>query len=282
MAEYAHSKWKGSTDGTPWMQRSLVKLAGALHPVVLYGVVALVIPFYMLLDGKARGAAYSFFRRRIGFGPVRSFFAVYRNFFNMGKIVIDRFAMYGGRTFKFDIDEKNCLAELSEKKEGFVVASSHVGNFEIAGYSLSLGEKRLNALVYAAETEAVMAGRRKLFEQRNIRMVPVSEDMQHLFIVSAALADGEIVAVPADRLFGSEKSVACDFFGETAKFPAGPYALAAARGVPVIAVFVMKTGATTYRISAMEVKDASEFASVLETTVRKYPHQWFNFYNFWD
>ena len=282
MAEYGHSKWRGSTDGTPWMQRTLVKLAGALHPSVLYCVVALVIPFYMLFDGNARRAAFSFYRHRFGFGPVKSLFSVYRNFLSMGKIVIDRFAMYGGRSFKFDLDEKNCLAEMTKGEKGFVIASSHVGNFELAGYSISLGEKRLNALVYAAETEAVMAERQKMFGQRNIRMVPVSEDMQHLFIVSSALADGEVVAVPADRLFGSEKSVSCTFFGETAKFPAGPYALAAAREVPVIAVFVMKTGVTTYSISAIKVEDAASFAAVLEETVRKYPYQWFNFFNFWD
>ena len=264
------------------MQRSLVRLAGALHPVILYGVVALVIPFYMLFDGKGRRASFSFYRKRMGFGPLKSFAGVYRNFFAMGKIVIDRFAMYGGRTFSFDIDEQNCLEDLSKGEKGFVVASSHVGNFELAGYSLSLGQKRLNALVYAAETEAVMAGRKKLFEQRNIRMVPVGEDMQHLFVVSAALADGEVVAVPADRLFGSEKSVTCSFFGQDARFPAGPYALAAARDVPVVAVFVMKTGVTSYRISAIKVDDAASFASVFEETVRKYPYQWFNFFNFWD
>ena len=264
------------------MQRSLVRLAGALHPVILYGVVALVIPFYMLFDEKGRRASFSFYRKRMGFGPLKSFAGVYRNFFAMGKIVIDRFAMYGGRTFSFDIDEQNCLEELSKGEKGFVVASSHVGNFELAGYSLSLGQKRLNALVYAAETEAVMAGRKKLFEQRNIRMVPVGEDMQHLFVVSAALADGEVVAVPADRLFGSEKSVTCSFFGQDARFPAGPYALAAARDVPVVAVFVMKTGVTSYRISAIKVDDAASFASVFEETVRKYPYQWFNFFNFWD
>ena len=264
------------------MQRSLVRLAGALHPSILSVVVALVIPFYMLFDGNGRRASYSFYRRRMGFGPLKSFAGVYRNFFAMGKVVIDRFAMYGGRRFKFEVDERNCLEELSKGEKGFVIASSHVGNFELAGYSLTLGDKRLNALVYAAETEAVMAGREKLFGQRNIRMVLVNKDMQHLFVVSSALADGEVVAVPADRLFGSEKCSRCTFFGESARFPAGPYALAAAREVPVAAVFVMKTGVTTYRISAIKVENAASFAALLEETVREYPYQWFNFFNFWD
>ena len=282
MAEYGHSKWKGSTDGTPWMQRTLVHLAGALHPSVLYCVVALVIPFYMIFAGSAYRASYSFYRRRLGFGPLKSFAGVYRNFFSMGKIVIDRFAMYGGRSFNFTIDENNCLSALCEREKGFVIASSHVGNFELAGYSLSLGGKRLNALVYAQETQAVMEGRQEMFSRHNIRMVPVSADLQHLFTVSTALADGEIVAVPADRLFGSEKSIRCRFFGEDASFPAGPYALAGARDVPVVAVFVMKTGVTSYTISAVKVEDAASFAAALENTVRRYPYQWFNFFNFWD
>lgn len=282
MAEYGHSKWKGSTGGTPWMQRTLVHLAGALHPSVLYCVVAVVIPFYMLFAGSGYRASYSFYRRRLGFGPFKSFVGVYRNFFSMGKIVIDRFAMYGGRSFKFKIEENNCLSALCEEEKGFVIASSHVGNFELAGYSLSLGGKRLNALVYAKETQAVMEGRQEMFSRHNIRMVPVSPDLQHLFTVSTALSDGEIVAVPADRLFGSEKSQRCLFFGEEAPFPAGPYALAGARDVPVVAVFVMKTGVTSYSISAVKVEDAASFAAALENTVRLYPYQWFNFFNFWE
>ncbi len=264
------------------MQRTLVRLAGALHPSVLYAVVSLVIPFYMLFDRRGYRASYSFYRKRLGYGPLKSFAGVYRNFFSMGKIVIDRFAMYGGRSFNFTFDENNCLSTLSKGEKGFVIASCHVGNFELAGYSLSLGGKRLNALVFAEETKAVMAGREELFGRRNIRMVPVSADLQHLFTVSAALADGEIVAVPADRLFGSEKKIRCCFFGEEASFPAGPYALAGARNVPVVAVFVMKTGVTTYSISAAEVADAASFAAALEDIVRRYPYQWFNFYNFWD
>ena len=85
MAGYGHSKWKGFTGGTPWMQRTLVRLAGALHPSVLYAVVSLVIPFYMLFDRRGYRASYSFYRKRLGYGPLKSFAGVYRNFFSMGK-----------------------------------------------------------------------------------------------------------------------------------------------------------------------------------------------------
>ena len=66
MAEQEHIAWRGKTDGTPWMQRTLVRLFRWVPLGVLYGVMALVVPFYMLLDRKGSRASYSFARRRLG------------------------------------------------------------------------------------------------------------------------------------------------------------------------------------------------------------------------
>ena len=45
--------------------------------------------------------------------------------------------------------------------------------------------------------------------------------MGHLFEINAALANGEVVSMPSDRVFGSDKHLAIDFLGEKAKFPYG-------------------------------------------------------------
>ena len=49
---------------------------------------ALVIPFYMLF-AKGFRASYSFFRKRMGYWPLKSFFHVYKNEFEFGKVVLD-------------------------------------------------------------------------------------------------------------------------------------------------------------------------------------------------
>ncbi|MCL2246562.1 MAG: lysophospholipid acyltransferase family protein, partial [Lentimicrobiaceae bacterium] len=156
--------------------------------------------------------------------------------------------------------------------------------------------KRINALVFGGETKEVMENRLKLLNLNNVSIIPVFGDMSHIFAVNEALSAGEAVSMPCDRIFGSSKSVECDFLSGKANFPIGAFTLAAHFDVPVIAIFVMKKSVSTYRVYVQPITlDDSEtlskrekaeqltraFVKELEAVVREYPEQWFNFYNFW-
>ena len=186
------------------------------------------------------------------------------------------------------------MDELETHPEAFISLSSHVGNYEIAGYSLKPKKKKFNALVFAGETATVMENRQRILSQNNMSMIPVKEDLSHLFAVNAALDNGEIVSMPADRIFGSQKSVECQFFGATARFPLGAFAMAVQKDVPMLAVFVMKEGMKKYHAYVREIQCdkqankreqmsqlAQNFATELENIVRRYPTQWFNYFDFW-
>ena len=253
---------------------------------------ALVIPFYMLF-AKGFKASYNFYRMRMGYGPVKSFFHVYKNEYSFGQVVLDRFAAYAGKKFEMEVPRMDLFRELCAGEEGFIQLSSHVGCYEMVGYSL-ISPKPINALVFAGETATVMQNRALLFGETNVRMVPVSEDLSHIFALNNALADGEIASLPGDRVFGSKKTVQCRFFGEPAPFPAGPFTLAAQRVAPVLVVFVMKEGRCRYKVLLERLPEpegktrqecvqflADAYASSLEAVVRRYPDQWYNFYDFW-
>ena len=287
----------------PWMQRSLVRMLGWIDPRIIYGIVAIVVPFYMLFAHRGYLSQYRFFRQRFDEPWFKAFWHVYVNHFRFGQIIIDRFAVYGGRHFRLEMDGYDELwRPLAAKDEGFVQLSSHFGNYELAGYSLKSETKQFYALVFLGETETVMNNRQKVFAPNNINMVPVMPDMSHIFTLNTALADGGIVSMPGDRIFGSQKSVTCRFLGQDAKFPLGPFSLAVARDCPALAVFVVKHDWQTYRIIIRDLREgyqrldaehvnkkasrqqalADEFVRVLEKTVREYPTQWFNYYDFWQ
>ena len=290
-----HNEWSGKTDGQPWMQRSLIAMFRVLPLWLLYGVMALVVPFYMLFSRKGYQAMYSFFRERMGYGRWKSFWSVYANHFRFGQIILDRFGVYAGKKYHFTNEGQELMDELEARQEGFVVLSSHVGNYEIAGYSLKPKNKSFNALVFAGETATVMENRQRMLSQNNMSMIPVKEDLSHLFALNAALDNGEIVSMPADRIFGSQKSVECQFFGAKANFPLGAFAMAVQKDVPVLAVFVMKEGMKKYHAYVKEIvcdrqaskreqmaQLAQRFAEQLESIVRLYPTQWFNYFDFWQ
>ena len=276
------------------MQRSLIAMFRVLPLWLLYGVMALVVPFYMIFNRKGYQAMYRFFRDRLGYGRWKSFWKVYANHFRFGQIILDRFGVYAGKKYRFVSEGQELMDALETHPEGMLLLSSHVGNYEIAGYSLKPKQKRFNALVFAGETATVMENRQRLLSQNNMNMIVVKEDLSHLFAINTALDNGEMVSMPADRIFGSQKSVECLFFGEKARFPLGAFAMAVQKEVPVLAVFVMKEGMRQYHAYIREIpRDrqlgkreqmsmlAQGFASVLEDIVRRYPTQWFNYFDFW-
>jgi predicted LPLAT superfamily acyltransferase len=289
-----HNEWSGKTDGQPWMQRSLIAMFRVLPLWLLYGVMALVVPFYMLFNRKGYQAMYRFFRERFCYGPLKSFAKVYANHFRFGQVILDRFGAYAGKKYRFEVDDLSLMETLETHPEGFLMLSSHVGNYEMVGYSLKPKIKKLNALVFSGETATVMENRQRMFSQNNISMIAVKEDLSHLFALNTALDNGEIVSMPADRIFGSQKSVDCQFFGELAHFPLGSFAMAVQKNVSVLAVFVMKEGMKKYHVYLRTIECdreankreqmsqlAQSFASQLEDVVRRYPTQWFNYFDFW-
>ena len=290
----AERAWQGKTDGTGWMHNGLVAVMRIVPLRLMYGFVAVfVVPFYFLFS-KGYKPMYHFFRNRLGYSPIKSFVWVYRNFCRFSQVILDRFYMYAGGKFDFEIENYHLYKDCAAAEPGFLILSAHVGSYEAAGYTLVATEKRYNALVFSGEAESVMRNREKMFEETNIRMIPVKEDMSHIFVMNSALADGESVSIPADRVVGEQKTVTCDFLGAPAKFPLGPFVLAAQREIVALSIHVMKETAKRYHIFIEQLSNqgntirekaanlAQQYASSIESVLRKYPEQWFNYYEFWD
>lgn len=278
----------------------VLRLVGLRPMYAVMGV--FVVPFYVLVRRRAFKAIYHYMRRRQGFGRWKSLCMAYLNHYRFGQVVIDRFAMYAGLKFHLDRVNNELFEELCNGDEGFVILSCHVGNYEMAGYTFTSTKKPYNALVYGGEVESVMENRQKLFSQHGIRMIPTSEDMSHIYKMNNALAEGQIVSIPADRIFGSPRTVECRLLGAKAKLPMGPFALATQREAKTIALFVMKEAACRYKVyirglnttstprqeegrrkaSERSAALAQTFATELETILRKYPEQWYNYYEFWE
>lgn len=290
-----HSDWKGTTGGMPWMQRTLINWLGWMDQRIVYGVMAVVILFYMLFGHKAYCAMYHFYRRGMKKGVCRSFVLVYMNHFRFGQVIIDRFAAFGGKRFQFKFDEQQLAEykELGRRDEGFVQLSCHMGNYELAGYSMRQECKTMYPLVFMGETETMMMNRQRMFGDNNIVMVPVSEDMSHIFTLNNALRDGNIASMPGDRVFGSPKALRVSFMGGEADLPMGPFQMAVTRELPLVPVFIMKEDWKTYNVfsyichpdTTLNKKSqmqqmAQQFADIMVEMIHRYPTQWFNYFEF--
>lgn len=275
------------------MQRTLLSIVKVCPLWFSYLLMSLAIPFYVLFDGRGRRASYRFFRNRMGYGAVHSFVCVFRNMYGMGQLVIDRFSAYAGKRFQVVSEGGELFEEMAGRTGAFVTLVSHLGNFEMIGYMLP-SPRTLHVLVYPGETPTVMQQRSRMFSRDHIEMVLFQDDLSHLYALNNALADGEPVAIPSDRPFGSRKVFRLPFLGADASFPQGPFTLAVRREVPVLAAFAFKEGLRSYRlvVKPLEIPQegssaeraralAGGYAALLETMARRYPEQWYNFYDFW-
>lgn len=262
---------------------------------ILYAFAAIFVVPVCLIINPSCGIAYRYFRQRHGFGRLKSGWKTYVNHCLFGQVVIDKFAMYAGKTFKIEIEGYEHFLNLADKDSGFIQLSSHVGNYEIAGYTLKAEKKRFNALVFFGEKSSVMYNRTRLFAGTNINMIAIRPDMGHLFEIDEALTKGETVSMPADRVFGSPKKVTMDFLRAPADFPYGPFCVATMRGLDVITVHVMKLAWNKYKIIVTPLsydKTASRkvqimelgsaYVNELERIVNLYPTQWYNYFEFWN
>lgn len=290
-----NKQWDGATYGTGWMHRTLIRSLRFLDVRLFYWFSYIFVIPVALIKNPSRRSSYAFYREALGFGRLKSALQTYLNHCMFAQVVIDRFAMYAGKRFEIEIDGDEVFQSLISQPEGFIQLSSHVGNYEIAGYSLSSGSKTINAVVYGHEKQSVMDNRNSMFTKTGTRMIPIKEDMSHLFEIDRALVGGDIVSFPSDRYMGDARTIECEFFSRKAKFPMGPFSVATMRGLNVLAINVMKEGAKKYHIYITELpydKSASRkqqmtsllsaYVAELERILRKYPSQWYNFYDFWN
>lgn len=287
-------EWNGTTYGSGAMHRWLIRLLRYSDVRIWYAFSAVfVIPFCLIFSGTTRYIR-DYFRYRHHYGWLKTWWSTYINFCLFGQVVIDRFALYAGKKFKLHVNDYQLFDSLAHKAEGFVVLSAHVGCYEMAGYELVADTKPFNALVFAGEKASVMTNRARIFKANNLRMIPISGDMSHLFRLNEALDANEIVSIPGDRALGSRRTVSVNLLGAKANLPYGPFSVPAMRGLNVLAINVMKTAARQYTVFVKQLhydktatrqqqvqQLADGYAAELSRLLMAFPTQWYNYFDFW-
>jgi lauroyl/myristoyl acyltransferase len=176
-----------------------------------------------------------------------------------------------------------------EDSIGIVSVTAHVGNWELAGRLLAGRTRRRTHVVVAPEAVAGLERwvRRDGDGVRFVARGPVEVGVE----LVAALRRGEVVALQGDRAIGTHGDALIPFFGRPAPFPLGPFILARAAGVPVVAAFCLLEADDRYAIRMAppvtvergdEAEAARRWVAVLEDVVREHPTQWFNFFDVWS
>ncbi|MBO4645027.1 MAG: lipid A biosynthesis (KDO)2-(lauroyl)-lipid IVA acyltransferase [Bacteroidales bacterium] len=298
MAEKTGHKWSGTTGGGSFGQWFLLTVLKKIRVTWLYPSLYFAVPVYCIINHKAFGCIFRYFRNIHHYSRIKSFFKTIQNHLIFGRVVLDRFAILAGndKQFQIDVPANDTFLNLLSSPGGFMVIGSHIGNFELVGHFFHQNWKRINIVVFGGEKASLQEKRRTSFASHNACMIPVADDMSHIFSIKSALDKGEVVALVCDRIFGSHRTLTTNFFNKPARFPLGTFVLAAKMNVPVIALIVVKQRRTHYKgiIRVLEKPDSSfnsqeraqfyvdQYAHFMESVLQEFPEQWFNFFDFWE
>ena len=294
------TSWKGKTRGGLTGYKIFVSVLKYSGLPFAYFLLRFVAFYFFIFSPKSAGTIYYFYRKRLGFGFFRSILFVYRNFFIFGQVLLDKIATMAGfpAKFSFDYEGEQYLRKMVEEETGGLLISAHIGNFEMAGHMLERLKTTINIIMFDAEHEKIKDYLATI-TSRNFNVIVMKKDNSHIYEINKAFREKQVVCIHGDRFVKGSKTLALDFLGEKANFPTGPFYLAMKYNVPVSFVFAMKeqkkhyhffaTPPKYYQQQGVQIKRDQTIHAIIkdyiyemEKTVRKYPSQWFNYYNFWE
>ncbi len=292
------SEWTGQSKGSPLGYRIFIGLIN-VNIKLAYLLLKPVSFFYFLFSKKA--PIKYFYSQRLGYGKIKTFISIYKNYVMLGKVLVDKIAILSGQKDKytFDFEGEEYLHQLASSKEGGLLLGAHMGNWEVAGELLERVDSVINILMLDVEHERIKDVLSDAVREKKVNIIPIKEDMSHIIGVINAFKNKELVAMHGDRFLEGVQTIDMPFLGATASFPIGAFMLAGKYNIPITYVFAAKETNTHYHFYATKPKvyalprkpDLKEIAlkemlhdyiSQVQLVVNKYPLQWFNYHPFWN
>lgn len=288
------SQWDGKSKGTLLGYKIFVFFIKKLGVRAAYGLLIFVAFYYFIFYPKSFRAIYGYLHQRQGYGAWKAFWNVYRTYFVFGQTIIDKVAISAGMRdrFTYEFDGIETLKEVLAAKNGGILISAHVGNFEIADKFLADIDLdlQINLVTVDQERTIIKEYIERISEKPSVKFIHIKEDMSHVFAINDALSRNELICFTGDRYFDGAKTLQAPLLGKEALFPAGPFHIASRQAAPVIFVYVMRERGLHYHLYARKATDVKRrdpqsyltaYTDSVERILRKYPLQWFNFFDFW-
>ena len=288
------SQWDGKSKGTVLGYRIFVFLIQKAGVRSAYVLLFFVASYYFLFLKKSNQTIFYYFKERLNFSYFKSKKMVFKSYYTFGQTIIDKISISAGmrNKFTYEFDGVETLKKLLAEKKGGVLISAHVGNFEIAEHffgEIDL-DFQINLVTTDLEHSSIKNYLESVTQKPTVKFIIIKDDLSHIFEINAALTNNELVCFTGDRYFEGTKSLSSEILGKEANFPAGPFLIASRLKVPVVFVYVMKEPNLHYHLYAREatVKHRDEKALLqeyiqsVESILKKYPLQWFNYFDFWN
>ncbi len=207
-----------------------------------------------------------------------------KTFKNIGMNLVE-FGLLSFRSKKFwfkriDITGRHILEKHLDNKQGVILLSAHVGNWELMGAYLAMIGYPINVVareIYDKRLDRLLVAMRN---RRGVNII-YREGRVNTKKMISVLKKGEVLGILMDqdtRVGG----IFVDFFGRPAYTPTAVSQFARIKNTVVVPGFVYRKKNLRHQVVIMEQcsggvneeKETREYTKIIEDFIRKYPEQW--------
>lgn len=263
-----------------------------LHPIVAY---------FLLASPASRRASRAYLQRALAQqGRTPGWGDVYRHFFNFAATVHDRVYLANKRVDLFELQGHGLehFDSLIAQGQGVFLMGAHLGSFDVlraAGQRLSAAKVAM--VMHEGNARKLHAALSAINPNATQNIIALGQ-VDSMLRVAEYLAQGYAIGMLADRTPGGGMQQSVPFLGAPARFPTGPFRMAAMLQRPVLFMAGLYLGGNRYAIHLEPIADFSavtreqrsaaieaaveRYAALLEKYCRAAPYNWFNFFDFWQ
>ncbi len=260
-------------------------------------VLHVIACYFFLFAPRARRASLAYLQRVLGRRPTAR--DRFRQVMTFATTIHDRIYLLNDRFDLFDItvEGEELMRARTRAGSGAFLVGAHLGSFEV---TRAIGRQqpnlRVSMVAYEANARKINAMITAINPALAGGLVGLGS-AEAMLRVRGLLDEGGVVGMLGDRTPGGEATEVLQFLGAPARFPLGPMRLAALLQRQVIFMAGVYCGGNRYRVVFEEIADFSgvgrgeregaireavaRYAGRLETYCRRYPYNWFNFFDFW-
>ena len=126
------SSWDGKTRGGLTGYRIFVFILKTFGLKPAYFLLKFVSFHYFLFSHKTNRHIRYYFRQILSYGKLKANISIYRNYYKLGQVLIDKVAVMAGlgKRYSYHMDGEEHLIDM---QDGGLLISAHIGSWEIAG-----------------------------------------------------------------------------------------------------------------------------------------------------
>lgn len=300
--QWQQQEERGTSFGMRFLLFALSTFGYAVVVVLLYPVVL----YFYLTGAKARKGSLAYLKNSRAFfnQPLRiHFFSGFPHHLSFAQSALDRFWFWQSKINRFGFNGAG-LQEISrylDAGQGCLLIGAHMGNFDSLRVLCNDRDIKVNAVMYIENAQRFNNLLKRINPESHLNIINLKDrSIEAVLQLKDCIERGEIVAILADRFHSSSKPrvIFSPFLGVRAPFPANPWLVAGLLECPTFLVAGMKVGHREYESVVQfvaqrlqirrETREAdleqyiAQYVRFLEQLCRKYPYQWYNFYDFWS